>query len=137
MYYKIYTKKGFTIIECLVSLFVLAIMFAAGIAIYFYSQAALDQAVDRRTALENANSELENLKNNGYTALAGAVSCSSGNSDLWAGPDNVTIAGITGQRSVFICDGGAYKRVRVEVAWRQPDKSSPETVALTSIIAQP
>jgi prepilin-type N-terminal cleavage/methylation domain-containing protein len=141
MYHKSEKIRGFTLIECLVSIFILVIIFAAGITIFIYSRAALAQAVDRRMALESANAEMENIRNNGYASLSGTVFCSSGNSDLWDGPDQVNIAGLTGQRSVFVCDddfnGSDYKRVRVEVSWQHPDRTTPDTVSLTTIIASP
>ena len=59
-------SNAFTLIECMISLLLIAIVLAGGIAYYFYSNDYLQAAIRKRIATEIASSKLEEIKNKGY-----------------------------------------------------------------------
>ena len=130
-------KKGVTIIECLLSMLVLAIMLTAGMAFYFNAQASMAGAIEKRLAAEAASAQLESIKNGGYINLPDPAP--AGN--LWQGPAAVAIGGLTGQRTVYLYDidedgaGTDYKRVQVNIAWQEPGKSVASAVTLDTLMS--
>ena len=131
-------KKALTIIECLLSIIILAVMFAAGMAFYFNAHASMRWSVHKRIALEMAGAELENIKNNGYAALPNPAP--AGN--LWQGPLAVAIDNISGQKNIYVYDIDAngdgatdYKQVRVVINWQDAGKKSTQSTRLDTYIA--
>jgi prepilin-type N-terminal cleavage/methylation domain-containing protein len=61
-------KKGLTIIECLLSIIILAIMLTAGMAFYFNAQASMRWSIHKRIAIEMASAEMESIKNSSYAS---------------------------------------------------------------------
>ena len=117
-------KKGLTIIECLLSIIILAIMLTAGMAFYFNAQASMRWAIHKRIAVEMASAELENIKNSNYASILPGVS-------------DVSIGNLTGTRQVEVSDMGSYKQVHVVVSWQDYGKSGQSSVSLYTYIAAP
>lgn len=118
-------KKGLTIIECLVSMIILATMLTAGMAFYFNAQASMRGSIHKRIAVEMAGAEMESLKNSGYASITLGV---------WP-QSNISIGNLTGQRDVDVTDMSGYKKVRVVVSWDDPRKNSRQSVSLDTYIA--
>ena len=118
-------KKGLTLVECLISLLVLAILLTAGMAFYFNAQASMRWSIHKRIALEMASAEMESIKNSGYASIPLGV---------WPQSD-VSIGNLTGKRDVDVSDMGGYKQVRVVVSWQDAVKSTPQSVSLDTYIA--
>lgn len=127
-------KKGLTIIECLFSIIILAIMLTAGMALYFYAQAGFRWSVHKRIAIEMASAEMESIKNMLYTDLPNPASTA-----LWVDHEPVNIGNLNGcYKNVYVTGDATtgYKQVRVEVNWQDPAKSaSQQSVSLDTYIA--
>lgn len=115
-------KKGLTIIECLVSIIILAIMLTAGMAFYFNAQASMRGSIHKRIAVEMAGAEIESLKNSAYASIISSIS-------------NISIGNLIGQRDVQVSDMGGYKKVRVVVSWQDASRSTSQSVSLDTYIA--
>ncbi|HTY44616.1 MAG TPA: prepilin-type N-terminal cleavage/methylation domain-containing protein [Patescibacteria group bacterium] len=111
-------SKGLTLIECMISMLVLAILLMAGMAFYFNAQSLARWSVHKRIALEMANAEMENIKNGGYANLPDPAPAG-----LWR-TSNVTIGNLTGRTDVYVSDSAGYKQVDVEVDWQDPAKGN-------------
>lgn len=135
--------KGFTIIECLISILLLAIVMAGGMAFYFYSTGYLASATHRRIAAEMANARLEQIKNSGYANLPDPAP------GLWddpsvpgVPPEPVTIGSLPGQQEVYIFDidenggGTDYKQAEVKITWTEPSKTGPQEMVLETYIVR-
>jgi len=118
-------QKGLTLVECLISMLVLAILLSAGMALYFYAQAGFRWSVHNRIAIEMASAELESIKNSGYASIPLGV---------WP-QSNVTIGNLHGKRDVEVFGMAEYKQVHVVVSWQDAVKSNPSSVSLDTYIA--
>ena len=137
-------KKGLTIIECLLSIIILAIMLTAGMAFYFNAHAGLRWSVHKRIAIEMASTELESIKNMNYSDIPTQGSLLLDLDGKWiarSGKVNgaVAIGNLTsGYKDVFpYFDPGVtlYKHVRVEIYWQDAVKSGQSSVSLDTYIA--
>ena len=118
---------GFTIIECLISLLILAILMTGGMAFYQYSNDLMKAATHKRIAVEIANAKMEDIKKNGFGSLPSI-------DGLWQ-TNPITIAGLSGQQNVYVYDVSNYKRVAVENTWLEPGKTGNQVVKLETYIA--
>ncbi len=129
-------KKGLTLIECLISLILLAVLLVAGIAFYFYAQETFRWSVHKRIAIEMASAEMESIKNMEYTTLPNPPSRSKWFQE--SGPVNIVTLN-DGQRDVYVTGDGAtgYKEAQVEVSWQDPARgNSQQSVSLDTYIAR-
>ncbi len=129
-----HNKKGLTIIECLLSIIILAVMLTAGMAFYFNAQASMRGSIHKRIAVEMASAELEKIKNMSYASLPNT------NSSLVIWPEEsstVNIGNLIGQRNVYVKGdtGIGFKQIRVSVSWQDAGKSSDSIVSLDTYIA--
>ena len=137
------SKKGISIIECLISLIILAILLTAGMSFYFLSQGSIRGSIRKKIALSYANSALERIKNEGYTLLPNPAT-------VWTTytlypTTSVNIGNVAGERDISVIDrdddgnGTAdYKEIRVIVTWREPGKAAiptPDTITLVTFMA--
>jgi len=133
------SKKGISIIECLISLIILAILLTAGMSFYFLSQGSIRGSIRKKIALSYANSALERVKNEGYALLPNPAPVWT-NHPLYPTP-SVNIGDVTGGRDISVIDrdydgGGAdYKEVRVTITWIEPGKTSSDTITLATFMA--
>ena len=130
-------RKGFTIIECLISVILLAITMVGSMAFYFYSTGHLAGATHKRIAAELANAKMEELKNTDYDDITNDTQ----NITISATP-GIPMSGINGTENVTVNPGGGhfggpeYKEVHVEIAWSEPTKSGlQQKVTLSTNIA--
>lgn len=125
---------GFTLIECVISLLLLAVVLVGGMAFYFYSDKSLTIATHRRMATELANARLEELKSGGLAGLPNPV----------PPPANIDIGSLVGQQAVSISDvddpltpgTNDYKQVQVKIDWSEPEQTSNQEVVLDTFIAR-
>src|SRR6185503_3413373 len=62
-------QSGFTIIESLISLILLAIVITGGMQFYFNAQKIVSLASHKKIAIQIANTRLEEIRRNGYGSL--------------------------------------------------------------------
>lgn len=130
-------KRGFTLVECLISLLLVIIVLVGGAGFYFYASQILRGSTHRRIAAEIADSKTEEIKNAGYSSLPNPAP-----GGLWQGPINVTIGGLTGQENIYVYDIDDdedtitdYKQVKVKVNWPEPGKSTGQEISLDTYLA--
>lgn len=119
-------RKGFTLVECLISLVIVTVVLVAGMGFYYYSKSLLESAIFRKIAVEVADSKMEEIRNNGYAGLP-------------AGPLEVSLGKISGQEYIYVNDVSGttdYKEVSVEVTWQEPGKAVLQNIALSTYIAK-
>ena len=127
-------RKGFTIIECLISVILLAITMVGSMAFYFYSTGHLAGATHKRIAEELANAKMEEIKNSDYSLI-----------NSWAGAgENVTIGGLSWQQEIYVVDvfgppnvGIAYKKVQIRTYRNETSKfGTQQDVTIATYIAK-
>lgn len=116
--------RGFSLIEIVVSLFIFSVLL-----ILFQSLLTGDANAratkDEGTALSAARSELEQLRTSGYDALpvAGPIT------------NDLVTQELNGSMALAESDYNAKtKQVTVTVTWKEPERSTPSTVSLTTLI---
>jgi prepilin-type N-terminal cleavage/methylation domain-containing protein len=139
--FKMRNKKGLTIIECLLSIIILAVMLTAGMAFYYSAQASMYGSIHKRIALEMASAELESIKNMPYDSVPDYATLTKWTNES----QNITegiLAGLNGNQIVAVESLNGYKHVQVEIDWKDAGKSvapgiSPDTssVSLDTYIA--
>jgi len=133
-------KKGLTIIECLLSIIILAIMLTAGMAFYFNAQTSMRWSVHKRIALEMASAQLESIKNSGYLNLPDP--CPEPAGCVITNP-NVAVGALVGLSNTVVKDvdepgtpvGTDYKLVIVQISWQDVGKSVSQSARLDTYIA--
>lgn len=127
-------NNGFTIVEHLVSLLLLSIAIVGGMAYYTFADSHMQASFHRNIATELANSKMEELRKNGYSALPNTTG-------LWQGPSPILIKYLSGNQSIYVFDiddnsDGAtdYKQVKVEIAWQEPSKTFLQNLTLDTYI---
>ena len=126
--------RGYSLLEALVSLLILAIVIVSGSAFFTYAREIQALAAHKRMARELINSKLEALKNAAYADLPDP-----------SVPDitNVTVGHLPGQQTTTVTDlTGAfgtpegYKSVTTKIAWNQPMQGGKNLeMDFTTIIA--
>lgn len=119
------SESSFTLIECLVSIIILAVLLTAGMAFYFNAQEALRGAIHKRIAVEMASAEMESIKNTDYANISLGT---------WPQSD-VSIGNLTGKTDVDVSDMGGFKQVHVVVSWQDAAKSASQNVSIDTYIA--
>jgi prepilin-type N-terminal cleavage/methylation domain-containing protein len=121
--------KGFTIIECLISILLLTIIMVGGMAFFFYPQGYYAASAHRKLATDIASAQLEGLKKQLITDWG----------SVFPSPLPVTIGGLSGTLSIpqpFQSCGTDCKAVQVKVTWNEPEKTAPQEVILETCIAK-
>ena len=97
-------KKAFTLIECLISILILAILLAGGMSFYFNSNSFMSLAMHKKIALELATEKMEDCKR--VDCLTSATCANSLESkDNWPGPgESISVGGLNATRWVDVCD---------------------------------
>lgn len=103
----------------------LFVVLIGAIAFYFYAYQSVRSTVNKRIALEAADSKMEELKKLRYTDLQGLNGLS----------ENISIGNLAGSRNIYVYDRGTYKQVRIEVDWQEPGKSVQQRIPLDTYIA--
>lgn len=130
-------SKGFTIIECLISILLLAIVMAGGMAFYFYSNEYFQGSIHKKIAVEIINSDIEKIRKDGFAELPDA-------DGLWKSEDqNIRgLTGFTNNKRIYVYqvdkngDGNIdYKHVRIELNWQEAGKQTQQAVRLDTYIS--
>jgi len=117
---KVYSfRKGFTLVEVLLSIVILSILLCGAISMYFYSGEIQSMATHKKIAAELANSKMEEIKREGYNKLAPSS-------------DEIKIGNLTAQQTVTIENQGSYKVVKVNVVWNAAGKSEARNLELVT-----
>ena len=129
-------RKGFTIIEALISMLLLTITLVGSMAFYFHSQGYFASVNHRRIAAEIASAELEDIKTDGYTAIPAAGAWTVRATKLTQRLSAGAIGGMPGWGEIYVIDNSeGYKEVQVTIFWNQPGKSTVQEVTLDTYIA--
>lgn len=124
--------KGFTIIESVISTLLLTIALLGGMAFYFYSNQHLQTSFHRRIATEIANSQMEEIKKNGYHNL---YPVNQANPDHCQSPTQINIRDLSGnQTTCFHYIDPNCTQVSVEIDWQDPGKTSQQSIRLATYI---
>jgi prepilin-type N-terminal cleavage/methylation domain-containing protein len=115
------TKKGFTLVEIMVSMIILALLAAGVFSVVISGRYLVSRSERRVVAIEIARSEMEHLRpfvradtwNNMTNPLFAT-------NDWGAGWDTLTYAPYQVRRRVDTVAGATYRRVTIQVAWNEP-----------------
>jgi prepilin-type N-terminal cleavage/methylation domain-containing protein len=121
--------KGFTIIECLISILLLTIIMVGGMALFFYPQGYYTASAHRKVATDIASAQLEGLKKQLITNWDSAFPASL----------PITIGGLSGTVRIpqpFSSCGTDCKAVQVKISWNEPEKAALQEVILDTCIAK-
>ncbi len=125
-------SSGFTLIENMVSMVLLAVMLTGGMGFYHYSNEATKLTVHKKLATEMVSSKMEELKRQGYVSLPPVST-----------PEVTTllVGGLTAQQTVTVTDIDEdsngftdYKQVDVKLAWTEAGRQSPREMDLTTYL---
>jgi len=118
--------KGLTLIECVISILILAVTITGGLMLYSNANVIMSTAMHKKIALEMAVQEMEEIKDTEYTKLS---------SGPW---ENKTFGLFTAQIRKTITDvsapPNAMKKVQLEVSWTE-DKSDPKIIKLETLMS--
>ena len=126
------SENGFTLVEVLVALFIIALIIMGGGMFFFYGRVNIIREAHRRAAVLVASQRLEELKGADYSGIGSS------------GPEPVDVDNLSGDSPTgptmdtvveFVDDGGineAYKKVTVTVNWVD---SRSNSVSATTLIA--
>ena len=118
------TNKGFTIIESLISILLLAIVLAGGVSFYHNSDALMSMAMHKKMATEMANSQMEYLKIVPYDNLTNSTTI-------------INVGSLSGGQTVVVTPIDAnYKSANVLVNWVETDKNTTQVMNLVTYIAR-
>jgi len=125
--------KGFTLIESLISIIILAIILIGGMTFYFNSDRVLTLSSHKKLAIELAHDELEELKTGPYAAVVSS------------GPTIISVGNLGNQTIEVIVDfeddpiGGVtaedYKNVEVKVTWSEAGQTGSREISMSTFIA--
>jgi len=121
-------KSGFTLIEIIISILLLAITLAGGMALYFNANKIMALMVHKKAAMELADKKMEDLRDASYVLL---VVGETSESDL-------KVAGLNATRTVTVAvpnPNSTYKQVTIEVNWKEADELNDKIVKLVSYVS--
>ncbi len=126
-------NKGFTLVECLISMLIMTILLAGGMSFYFYANEQNTLAAHKELMLALANSKMEEWKSTDYNTLR--------NHALVENTIPVTGGLIATVKSQFTnlerpSDHKEYIEVLVTLTWKEANKASEEEIALTTQVLQ-
>jgi prepilin-type N-terminal cleavage/methylation domain-containing protein len=122
--YCISYERGFTLVELLLAIVLLAILTIGGLNFFVYGRSDINREGHRRVALELASQKFEELKADGYALV---ISEDESNLSL----DNISCLRTTSVTEIEI---GELKEVTVTVSW--DEKGVTNNVELTTLIAK-
>lgn len=130
--------SGFTLVETLISILILAIVLAGGLSLYFNSSAISALMTHKKFATELTSKIMEELKKNGYASLPlpgpGIPTALTTADD----PSHIILDLTPATKTVTVTDIGSpveYKQVDVIVNWTEAGKSTPRSAQATTYIA--
>ena len=127
---KLKENQGLTLIECLISILLLAIVLAGGMSFYFNSTAVMTLVMHKKTAMEMVTQAMEQIKNDGYLGLplSGVVDTSM-----------VTFGDFSVQKQRQVTDESGpvpkNKKVEIQVRWFESGNPTARTIGLVTYMA--
>lgn len=119
-------NSGFTLLEVIISILLLAITLAGGMALYFNANKIMALMVHKKQAMEMADKKMEEIRDASYVSLNEGTTEESG----------LKVAGLNANRSVTITKPTSnYKQVMIEVNWKEADEAYDKTVKLISYVS--
>ena len=117
-------KKGLTLIECLISILLLAVILIGGMSLFNNADEMISRATHKRIALEIANSKMDLLKSQDYSSITSAT-------------DSITVGSLVATRTTTVTPvGGQYKNVKVRVDWTGGgNMTAPQHIEIETYIA--
>ena len=122
-------KKGFTIVEALISILILAIAMAAGMMLYFTADEHSALGLHKKMATEMASKTMEDLVNRSFNSLNGLNESSS----VTFG--SIYTANYTATSTPITESGKTYLQIDLTTTWTEAGKTSPRTFNLTTFKA--
>ena len=106
-------NNGFTLIEVLISILVLAVVLTGGMALYHNASEIMAHMVHKKVAMELADLEMEGIKEQTYNSIIPVDETSIAGSSLTNAKKTITVTEVDER----------YKEVGVTVAWKDNTKS--------------
>ena len=137
---------GFTIIETLISILLLAITLAGGLSIYFNADRIVTLVAHKKIAVEIANSRMEELRRLDYGVFKSTYGPTTPPPFVRVIPDpNVlpdpplTVGDIAATRTITVeyvphVPSPDYMEVRVKVSWMEANQTQLKEFEITSFI---
>ena len=124
-------NEGFSIVESLISILLLAIVLAGGMSFYFNSSAIMAQVAHKKMAMEIANQAMEKKRIATFSSLTATG---------WVDDDTpiVSFGDFSTQvrkKITNMVGTPPYKQVEIEVSWTEPGQQSQSTIALATYMA--
>ena len=125
------SSDGFTIIETLISIVLLAITLTGGISIYFYSDRVVTLMGHKKMAAEIANSRMEELRELDYSVFSSTYDPTNSPFE-----DSVMVGGISATRKITTAHSNpsGYMEVKVNVSWTEAGLTQPRDFEITTFI---
>jgi len=120
-------RKGFTLIEVMLSILILAIVMIGGAAFFLYGSSQIRMSKHSRLALELAGEKIEELRAVGFSGLADETENGLPLGNFTA-VRQTKVVGIDEDKDGIV----DYKKVTVTVSWNEG--STPEAVVLVTLI---
>lgn len=122
-------KRGFTLIEIMVSILLLAITLTGGMVLYHNAEQIMALMVHKKVAMELADEKMEEIRNKPFVSLP--------NNDVPVVESNLKITGLPASRKTVISQPASnLKEVRVEVNWNEAGAVTAKSVELVSYVAK-
>lgn len=119
-------NSGFTLLEIIISILLLAITLAGGMALYFNANKIMALMVHKKAAMELADKKMEDLRDASYSSLVEGETNESG----------LKVAGLNASRSVTVAKPNSnYKQVTIEVNWKEANETADKSVKLVSYVS--
>lgn len=119
-------KSGFTLLEIIISILLLAITLAGGMALYFNANKIMALTVHKKAAMELADKKMEDLRDASYVSLVEGESQESG----------LKVSGLDASRTVTVAiPNSTYKQVTIEVNWKEANEPNDKIVKLVSYVS--
>lgn len=133
------TNSGISLIESLISVLILTIVVAGGMAFYFNAAQLTSLRLHKQLALQTASSKLEEFKDSNYATLVQGIT----QADVTIGELEAKVSGGLGMTTIITDrddnppSGTDYKEISVSVVWQEPSRnlSQKEKVELTTFVA--
>lgn len=121
------SAEGFTLLEILVSILLLAVTLVGGMALYHNAERIMALMVHKKQAMEMADKKMESMRNTSYVLLNVGESTES----------DLKISGLSANRKIVVTETGSdLKEIKVEVNWNEAGVNIPKNVTLVSYVAK-
>ncbi|MBZ0167340.1 MAG: prepilin-type N-terminal cleavage/methylation domain-containing protein [Candidatus Omnitrophica bacterium] len=120
-------QLGFTLIEIMVSILLLAITLTGGMVLYHNAEQIMALMVHKKVAMELADEKMEEVRNTKYVLLTVGEATES----------SLAITGLPASRKTVVSEPASnLKEVRVEVNWNEAGAGAAKSVELVSYVAK-